>query len=75
LLGQFDQAAGHFGDALNVSQRLGFPYWIARTQIANVRFLRETHQPHGAKGMLGDALDLARQHRFGALVEQAEALA
>jgi hypothetical protein len=75
LLGHFDEAEAHFAGALDVSQRLGFPYWIARTQIANARFLREIQQPHGAKGLLGNALQVAREHGFGALVEQAEALA
>jgi hypothetical protein len=75
LLGRVDEAKGHFTDALEVSQKLGFPYWIARTQIAQACFLRETARPHGAEGLIWDALDAARQHGFGALVEQAEALA
>jgi hypothetical protein len=75
LLGQFEQAEGHFADALHVSQGLGFPYWIARTQIAMARLFREMDQGHRAARLLGNGLDAARQHGFGALVEQAEALA
>jgi tetratricopeptide (TPR) repeat protein len=74
LLGRLDEAEGHFTDALNLSQKLGFPYWIARTQIAKARLLREMDQTHRAERLLGDALGSARQHGFGALVEQAEAL-
>ena len=33
-LGRYDAAAGHFAEALDVSERLESPYWIARTQIA-----------------------------------------
>jgi hypothetical protein len=75
LLGRLDEAEGHFTGALEVSQKLGFPYWIARTQIAKARFLRELDQPRSTENLLGDALAAARQHGFGALVEQAEALA
>jgi tetratricopeptide (TPR) repeat protein len=76
LLGRFDEAEVWLREALHVSQKLGFPYWIARTQIAEVRLLRKTDQEADkAKGLLADALHTARQHGFGALVEQAEALA
>jgi hypothetical protein len=62
--------------ALHVSQKLGFPYWVPRTQIAEVRLLRITDQEaDNAKGLLADAPDTARRHGFGALVAQAEALA
>jgi hypothetical protein len=75
LLGRFDQAESHLTGALDVSQRLGFPYWIARIQIATARLLRDMDQRHRAESLGGDALRSARQHGFGALVEQAEALA
>jgi tetratricopeptide (TPR) repeat protein len=76
LLGRFDEAEVWLREALHVSQKLGFPYWIARTQIAEVRLLRKRDQEADkAEGLLAKALDTARQHGFGALVEQAEALA
>jgi tetratricopeptide (TPR) repeat protein len=75
LLGRFEEAEGHFTDALEVSRKLRFPYWVARTQLAKARLLREMGETHGAEGLLGDALDASRQRGFGALVEQAEALA
>jgi class 3 adenylate cyclase/tetratricopeptide (TPR) repeat protein len=75
LLGRLDEAQDRFTDALAVSQELGFPYWIARTQIAKARLLLKTDQPQGAESLLGDALDSARRHGLGALVEEAEALA
>ena len=76
LLGRLDEAEGWLREALDVSQKLGFPYWIARTQIAEVRLLRKTdREADKAEGLLADALDTARRHGFGALVEQAEALA
>jgi hypothetical protein len=75
LLGRLDEAEGRFIEALDVSQKLGFPYWIARTHIAMARLLRATDQPREAESSLATALDSARQHGFGALVEQAEALA
>ena len=75
LLVRLDEAERHFTEALDVSQKLGFPYWIARTQIARARFLREMDQPQSVERLLGDALDVAKRHGFGALVEQGEALA
>jgi hypothetical protein len=76
LLGRHDEAEGWLTDALKVSQKLGFPYWIARTQIAEVRLLRKRNREAArAHGLLTDALDTARHHGLGALVEQAEALA
>jgi hypothetical protein len=76
LVGRFDEADGWLMEALDVSQKLGFAYWIPRTQIAEVRLLRNTDQEADkAKGLLADAPDTARQHGFRALVAQAEALA
>jgi tetratricopeptide (TPR) repeat protein len=74
LLGRLDEAEGHFTNAVDLSQKLGFPYWIARAQIAKARLLRRT-DPQGAESLRGNAVDAARRHGFGALVEQAEALA
>jgi class 3 adenylate cyclase/tetratricopeptide (TPR) repeat protein len=75
LLGRYDDAALHFTEALKMSERLQSPYGIARTQIAKVFLLRETNPESGqAQGLLVSALDTARQHGFGALVEQAEAV-
>jgi hypothetical protein len=76
LLGGHDEAQGWLTEALDVSRKLGFPYWIARTQIAEVRLLRETDRDADkAEGILADALGTARHYGLGALVAQAEALA
>jgi hypothetical protein len=76
LLGNYEEADTQLAEALGVSKRLESPYWIARTQIAQAHLLRTANQGHVGKveSLLAGALGTARQHGFGALVEQAEAL-
>jgi tetratricopeptide (TPR) repeat protein len=76
LLGRDHDAKGHFTEALDVSQRLTSPYWIARTQIARARVLLGDQGKAGdAATLLAEALSTARQYGFGVLREAAEALA
>jgi class 3 adenylate cyclase/DNA polymerase III delta prime subunit len=72
LLDRFDQAEGHFTQALKVAQKLDAPYWIARTQIAWAKLDRQTGSTHTgrAETMVADALRAAEQHGFGALFEE-----
>jgi class 3 adenylate cyclase len=76
LLGKTDKAEGYFAESLEVSQKLGSPYWIARTQCAWAELdLKAGVKPTGrAEPMLSDALVSARRYGFGALVERIEAL-
>jgi class 3 adenylate cyclase len=76
LLELGEEADEHFSEALDISQRLDSPYFIARTQIEWARLLSEggPEDARKAETMLGSALSTARRHGFGALIEQAEAL-
>ncbi len=71
LLGRFDQADGHFTQALKVGQKLDAPYWIA-TRIAWAQLDRKARSPNAgrAETMLADALRSAKHHGFGALVDE-----
>ena len=72
LLGRVDEAEGYFTEALDVSQKLGSPYWTARTQFAWAQLDRKAgpDEADRAETMLTDALHSAERRRFGALVEQ-----
>jgi class 3 adenylate cyclase len=76
LLERGNDADEHFREALDISQRLGSPYFIARAQIEWARSLRERGQDdaRNAQMMLDSALATARRYGFGALIERAEAL-
>jgi hypothetical protein len=78
LLGRAKDADAHFSRALDISQRLQAPYWIARTQIAWTRAIQDQRPPQGAESadsMLKSGLEIARRYGFGALIEEAELLA
>jgi hypothetical protein len=76
LLGKTDEAAGYFAESLEVSQKLGSPYWIARTQCewAELDLKAGAKSTGRAERMLSDALASAQRYGFGALVERIEAL-
>ena len=76
LLGRLEEAEGYFTEALHVSQKLGSPYWIARTQFAWARLDRKAGSDKAgrAETMLADALHSAERRRFGALVEQIDGI-
>jgi tetratricopeptide (TPR) repeat protein len=76
LLGRGAAADEHFIEALDLSHKLDSPYWIARTQIAWARILRERGQEDtgNADALIESALDTARRYGFGGLIEQAEGL-
>ncbi|HEY6427397.1 MAG TPA: tetratricopeptide repeat protein, partial [Acidimicrobiales bacterium] len=75
LRGQHEEADGYFAEALDVSRRLESPYWIARTQIEQARLLRDANRgSEDAESLLASALDTARQHGFGAMIQQVELL-
>ena len=76
LLKLGEEADEHFREALDISERLNWPYFIARTQIEWARFLRERGQDDAGNAgtMLESALSTARRYGFGALIERAEAV-
>jgi class 3 adenylate cyclase len=63
-------AAGHFAEALEVSQRMGFPYWQARTQIECALLARRSPATaiDSADTMFAAALDTARRYGFRGLI-------
>ena len=64
LLGRFDQADGHFTQALKVGQKLDAPYWIA-TRIAWAQLDRKARSPNAgrAETMLADSASLRQTPR------------
>ena len=76
LLGRGEEAHDHFVEALDLSHRMGSPYWIARTQVGWARLLRGLGAVESgrAEAMLESALSTARRYGFIPLAQQAEAL-
>jgi hypothetical protein len=80
LLEQPEEAGGHFAEALEVSRKMRFPYWEARTQIALAELVRAHPSTATATAtgtatgpaLLAAALDTAGQHGFNGLVEVIE---
>ena len=50
LLERPDDAEGYFAEALEVSQEMAFPYWVARTQIESARLVRSDSGERCGKG-------------------------
>ncbi len=73
LLSRDEMADEHFASALEISEKLESPYWIARTQIEWARLDRKVGTTDSAESKLAEALESAQRHEFGALVEQIEA--
>ena len=73
LLGKDEVADEHFAEALEISEKLESPYWIARTQTEWARLDRKVGMTDRAESKLAEALESAQRHEFGALVEQIEA--
>jgi class 3 adenylate cyclase len=74
LLTRYEDAARDFAEAHELSQKLGSPYWIARTEIAWALMCRMagSDAADGADEMLAKGVAAARLHGFGGLVEMAE---
>ena len=56
-LGRYDEADGHFRDAVAIHERLGAAHWVARTRLEWARMLLARAQP----GDAGRAQDLLRR--------------
>jgi tetratricopeptide (TPR) repeat protein len=69
VLGRFDDAEHHLAEAFDISQRLGFPYWAARTQIAWAELVRKRNGSvtERAAELLDGARSIVQQFGFGAL--------
>jgi class 3 adenylate cyclase len=66
-LNQWDQAQGHLAEAMQIHEGLHAPYWVARTRLEWARMLLARRQPgdtDGARELLAQALDTARQLGF-----------
>lgn len=74
LLG-LDEAAEHFAEALAISQRMEFPYWTARTQIARAELARTSKDvpAETAASLLAGARSIAEQYGLGAISDLIEA--
>ena len=73
LLCKDEVADEHFAKAVEISEKLESPYWIARTQIEWAQLDRKVGATGRAESKLAEALESAQRHGFGALVEQIEA--
>jgi hypothetical protein len=76
-LHEYDDAERHFAEALDVSNTLSAPYWIARTQLEWAEMLRRRAKPDDAaraSTLLTAALEAARTYGFGALETRTKAL-
>ena len=75
VLEQWDDAEALFTDALAVSERLGWKYWVAVTQYNWGRMLRaKGGERERADELLQSARDTAAQHGFGSLEARAARL-
>jgi class 3 adenylate cyclase/tetratricopeptide (TPR) repeat protein len=63
LLGDVEAAIAHFEQALAVNQRIGTPYWSARTQLELADLVRD-REPSRASELAAAALGLARIHGY-----------
>src|SRR4029434_203209 len=78
LLGQFDDAAGHFDAALAMNERLGAPGLLAHTQLDYARMLIArggAGDRERAASLLDAALATARGLGFTRLAEDTRVLA
>ena len=76
LLGRHDEAEALFEAALAMNERLGAPYWIARTKLDYADLLTSRAQPDDnakATDLVQQALAAAQQYGFGALQQRATA--
>ena len=76
-LQEYDDAERHFAEALDISNNLSAPYWVARTQLEWAELLRRRAEPDDAphaKTLLTAALEAARTYGFGALEARTTAL-
>ena len=73
-LGAYDIAQAHFGEAMEIHDRLGAPYWIASTQLEWARMHRKRRRPGDgdqARALVGQALVTARELGLGNLERRA----
>jgi tetratricopeptide (TPR) repeat protein len=70
----YDHAERHFEESLAVSERLGAPYWTARTRYEWAKVLQrrgDALDVPRAAALLANARDAARQYGFAALEQRA----
>ena len=66
-LGSYEVAKAHFAEALDVSERLEAPYWVARIELEWSMMLVQGTQPDDdgdAMEMLARVLEIARRYGF-----------
>lgn len=74
VLGRFDDADAHFAEALQIHERVGAPFFVARTQMEWSWMLlqrRSSADATHAKRMLEAALDCARARGYAGIEERA----
>ncbi len=72
VLRRFDDAEAHFVQALQIHERLGAPFFVARTHLEWSRMLLQRRSPGDvthAERMLRTALDNARAHGYAGIEE------
>jgi class 3 adenylate cyclase len=76
LMGRFDEAERHLGDALAVHERIPAPFWIARTQLDLVELCNARRGPDDAGraqellNAVADAIDRFGYHGLDARLER-----
>ena len=75
-LGRHEQAEAYFGEAIELSMRIGAPRWCIRPRLAWADMLRERSGPgdlQSAERLCSEALEGARQFGCAGLARRAEA--
>ena len=74
VLGRYEAAEAHFAQALDIDERLGAPFFMARTRLEWGRMLQARRAPGDldrARELLQGAQDLADAHGFAVVVRRA----
>jgi tetratricopeptide (TPR) repeat protein len=76
-LGRYDEADTHLRRALEVSERMHAPYWIARTQLDLAELCIARQHPadsEKARDLIQTARGSAERHGYGGLLPRIERL-